>query len=341
MNIPYPETKFKRVNSLLYEGFAPKILSGAIEAGLFDALASGPLHVSELAENLNADESMTDALARVLVSLNYLQIDGEVLSLNKTAQEYFVSSAPAFQGHLVSMVANAGEVIDRLPELLKNGPNKHDDKMWADTELMKKMGQMTKGGQVQDALGFITSLPEFYDMKRMCDLAGNHGFYTMALLDASPQLTGTICDLPETAGLAKGIIEDMGYTGRIKTKGIDIEYDDIGENYDLVFCSHVLYRWGKQGGLVEIFRRINRSMNFGGVFVSNHMTMSEDGCAPLSETVLELITRLGGYPSHHLTERYLKEVLESAGFGDFCARPAEEASQYHALLLAGRKIKEV
>ena len=57
---------------------------------------------------------------------------------------------------------------------------------------------------------FITALPEFLTLKHMCDLGGNHGFYTMALLDKNAQLRGTVCDLLKVAELARGLIAEMG-----------------------------------------------------------------------------------------------------------------------------------
>ena len=60
----------------------------------------------------------------------------------------------------------------------------------------------------------------------MCDLGGNHGFYTMALLDRNSRLRGTICDLPEVVKLAKEVIPEMGYSDRIDTIGANLEAND-------------------------------------------------------------------------------------------------------------------
>ena len=77
-------------------------------------------------------------------------------------------------------------------------------------KFMKSMEQGVMVGSIQDATEFISALPEFPDLLRMCDLGGNHGFYTMALLNRNPQLRGMICDLPEVVKLAKEVISEMG-----------------------------------------------------------------------------------------------------------------------------------
>jgi len=147
-----------------------------------------------------------------------------------------------------------------------------------------------------------------------------------------------ILDLPEVAELAKELILEMGCAERIDTIGADIKTDvSIGEGYDLVFASHVIYEW--KGHLEDVLKRINKAMVPGGVFVSNHLSMDDDECGPMSGTMVELMTRLMGYPTHHLSEGELKKALEASGFGDFTVRPAEEARQYRCLILAARKLK--
>ena len=205
-------------------------------------------------------------------------------------------------------------------------------------KFMKSMGQGVMSGSIQDATEFISALPEFPDLLRMCDLDGNHGFYTMALIDRNTRLRGTICDLPEVVKLAKEVISEMGYSDRIDTIGCDLETDgSIGKGYDLVLVSHVIYSW--KGHLEDIFERINEAMVPGGVFVSNHFSMDDDGCGPVSGAMMELMTRLGGYPTHHLSEDELTNALTACGFGGFTVRPAEEGRQYRSLLLAARKLE--
>lgn len=338
MNIPQIRTSFRPVNDIVFEGYAPNVISTSIELGLFDVLAEGAMNAGSLAAKLGTVENLTEAFANALVALKLLQKNGADYSLAPLAADFLVKSSPAYQGGMIAMFSYYGQVMSKMPEILKNGPVKMSETdMWANIEAIKGMGQGTMGGSVQDVIEFITALPEFANLKRMCDLGGGHGFYTMALLDKNPQLRGTICDLPEVAELASDLIAEMGYAGRIDVIGADLETDaPIGEGYDLVFASHVLYMW--RGHLEYIFKRINKAMVPGGIFVSNHISMADDGCVPVSNTILELMTQLCGYPTHHLSEDELKKTLEASGFGDFTVKPAEEGRQYRSLILAAKKL---
>lgn len=336
MNIPELKAHFRPLNDILYEGYAATIISTAMELGLFDVLTAGAMTARRLALTLGTVETLTEALANVLVALKLLDKHGADYSLMPIAADFLVTSSPAYQGGMIAMTSHFGQVMSHMPQLLKKGAVKMSEtEMWANREVIKGLGQGTMGGSIQDVTEFIAALPEFANLKHICDLGGFHGFYTMALLDRNPQLRGTICELPEVAELAGDIITEMGYADRIDTTGADLETDDpIGGGYDLVFASHLLYMW--KGRLEVIFTKINEAMVPGGVFVSNHMAMTDDG--PVSGAIMELMTRLAGYPTHHLAEGELKRALEASGFGDFTVKPAEEGRQYRYLILAARKL---
>ena len=338
MNIPQLKANYRPLDEILYQGYAPNVISTAMELGLFDALAEEPMDAPTLSAKLGTVENLTEAFANVLVTLNLLEKNGADYSLTPISADFLVKSSPAYQGATIAMFSHYGQVMNQIPKILKNGPPKFDTDMWANIEAMKVGGQGTMGGSIQDVTEFITTLPEFPKLEIMCDLGGSHGFYTMALLDKNPQLRGTIIDLPKVAELAKELISEMGCAERIDTIGADIKTDvSIGEGYDLVFASHVIYEW--KGHLEDVLKRINKAMVPGGVFVSNHLSMDDDECGPMSGTMVELMTRLMGYPTHHLSEDELKSALESSGFGDFTVRPAEEGRQYQSLILAARKLR--
>lgn len=338
MKIPQLKANYRPLDEILYQGYAPNVISTAMELGLFDVLAEEPMDASTLSVKLGTVENLTEAFANVLVTLNLLEKNGADYSLTQISADFLVKSSPAYQGATIVMFSHYGQVMNQIPKILKNGPPKFDTDMWANIEAMKAGEQGTMGGSIQDVTEFITTLPKFPNLKNMCDLGGSHGFYTMALLDKNPQLRGTILDLPKVAEMAKELISEMGCAERIDTIGADLRTDvSIGEGYDLVFASHVIYEW--KGHLEDILKRINKAMVPGGVFVSNHLSMDDDECGPVSGTMVELMTRLMGYSTHHLSEDELKQALEASGFGDFTVRPAEEARQYRCLILAARKLK--
>ena len=338
MEIPEITANYKHIDDILYTGYGSVILDGAMEIGFFDALAAGPAGADVIADRLGTVESLTEALADALTALGLLRKGAAVYSLTDESREFLVASSRTYQRGAVKSNFAFGRYMTDMPKLIRAGEPGRDNAFYYSIDMMRSMAQGTLSGSLQDAVDFITALPEFLALKHVCDLAGNHGFYTMALLDQNPVLRGTICDQPDVAELAQDFIKEMGYEGRMDTIGIDLETEgSFGGGYDLVFTSHMLYSW--KGRLEEIFTRINQSLVPGGVFVSNHCTVIEGEELSVPSAMMELMTRLAGYPSHHFTEGELKDALSACGFSDFTVIYPEETRRGHNLLLAARKKK--
>ncbi|MFZ2071737.1 MAG: hypothetical protein WAV32_09140 [Halobacteriota archaeon] len=52
MNIPQIKSNFRPLDDILYKGYAPTVISTAMELGLFDALAKEPMNANTLSPNL-------------------------------------------------------------------------------------------------------------------------------------------------------------------------------------------------------------------------------------------------------------------------------------------------
>ena len=81
-------------------------------------------------------------------------------------------------------------------------------------------------------------------------------------------------------------------------------------------------------------------MKPGGIFVSNHIcdkAINKEGELTLS--LVELQTRILGYPTHKLPETTLKEALTEAGFGDFHTQYPDENYAFPTLLLSAKKVR--
>ncbi|WP_152541921.1 hypothetical protein [Saccharicrinis fermentans] len=76
----------------------------------------------------------------------------------------------------------------------------------------------------------------------------------------------------------------------------------------------------------------------GGIFVSNHVC--DKMLSQQEEMVLALVelqTRVLGYPSHNIPEEKLKKTLSEADFGEFITKQPDGSYAYPTLLLSVKK----
>jgi hypothetical protein len=333
---------FKPIYNRMVWANLPVILNEVLDAGFFEALAPGPRSAEELAREMGADTAMVMAVLEVLKAIQLVRFDRPRYSLTHNAKAFFLASSPKNQIREIRSFVRSEAPFAQLATRLKNGPPPYNVGMFASREAIRNAEQRTLGGQLQEVVRFISSIPGFQSFRTMCDFAGSAGYYSIGLLKKNTRLRSRVYDRPEVVALAKDMALGRKAADRLEFIGIDIDAgDDFGRSYDLFFVSHFLYHYGASGRLPQFFKRVNRAMNHAGVFVSNHTCSDVEQEDYITQAILELLARTQGYPTLNLEESRLKSALSQAGFGEFRVRPANNGTYLNNMLLSAKKIREV
>ncbi len=320
--------KFKPIYNQLTLGYLPAIVNGAQQAGIFEALEKESAHASTLAKKLDADPGILPAVLEVLASVGILACDRDCrYHLSRSARHFLLASAPAAQIREIQAFCMKPGPFDDLPGRLKNGAPQLDPAIFASKEALVDLEQRARGGQIQEVVDFICAFPRFASFKLMCDFAGSSGYYSRELLNKNPNLRSRIYDMPGVTALAEQTAGDRETGDRMEFVGVDMDTcPDLGQGYDLFFVSHFLYHWAAAGHLSRFFKKVNRAMRPGGVFVSNHLGNAAKGQDHTTQSIIELLARTQGYPTLTLDESTLKQALSLAGFSEFRVRPAKDGT---------------
>ena len=336
MKYPRPKASFNPVETLLMETVAAQALLDAVRMGLFDLMAQGPMRAETLARSLKVQPAPLEAMLDMLVARDILDANGQDYANTPMANDFLVSSSPLYQDKALELQLRFNSMIQSdIPALLRgeNTQRTHIDDEWSEPDTMAGTLQHAISGQLQDAVGFISQLPEFPSFRAMADIGGNHGQYSMELVDRNPDLTSTILDLPHVVEAARNRCAAKGYGERIQCRGFDLRKDGLDKDaYDLVFASHVLY--SNEKNLDEVLARVHASLKPGGCFASHHF-ITRDGRSERYCTAVEFVTRLSGYATHFLNKKKLESALTNSGFADFSH--TQTGSEQRSLLLVARK----
>lgn len=328
---------FEPVHSMVMRSISTKAVMAAVELKLFDAMET-PVSLAELADTLGLVADRLEPVLDILVSVGMVEHRDGRYENSGLASEYLVSSAPLYQGlsmqltmQFVATVEDsiaglvAGEEIDRT----------ETDNRWGVDDVMEGTAQDAVGSGLGPVVDVVAALPGFDGFRTMCDIGGNHGEYTMGVLDRNEEMRGTIFDLPHVAKQSRARCEKLGYGGRIGTEGLDFREGSLPESaFDLAMTSHVLY--GFKDDLNAALGRIAHGLKQGGWFVSHHYAGRRNGHDPLTTASLELLTRLCGYPSHFVEREDLVEALTRNGFADIRHHPVSENGL--GLITVARKV---
>jgi 2-polyprenyl-3-methyl-5-hydroxy-6-metoxy-1,4-benzoquinol methylase len=115
--------------------------------------------------------------------------------------------------------------------------------------------------------------------KRLLDVAGAHGWFSVALCRQHEGLEATVVDLPPSAAVGREIVAEAGMADRVRHIEGDAFEVDLGGPYDAALCFNLIHHLSPEDN-VGLFRRIHDALRPGGVFAVLDLFTSEKGKAP-------------------------------------------------------------
>jgi methyltransferase family protein len=333
---------FGEIQNLLFKSYLPNIINAAVEISVFETLMDSAMSFAELSKKTDTDIRITESLLEVLLSINFLQNQKGKYSLTAQSKEYLTQSSDINQLKVIKgFIVNEGPFC-KLTQALKGDIPKFEQNMWSTEESIKEIEQGSKAGSLQNVVNFVKEIPEFKIAKRMCDFAGNSGYYSFSFLNENENLFASVYDLKVVCEIARNIKKDEPDFNRISYHDFDLTKEEYwGSNYDFFFSSHYLYKYVEtEESLVGILKQINRSMKIGGLFVSNHMSGVFNAETETTISIIELMTRAMGFPGHCIPKEFFKQALSMAGFGKFHFKEPDFTLDYPTLLLTAIKTEE-
>ncbi|MFK4765242.1 methyltransferase dimerization domain-containing protein [Desulfobaculum sp. SPO524] len=334
MFVPEVTADFRPIERLIIQSQFSNLLTAALEMRVFDHL---PATADGVTAHLGCRADVCARFLDVLAAIGLLERRGDTYHNTPTAQEFLASTSPAYRGAELDLQQRHYETFSQsITERMMHPDHKERDRTdtgWASRDALESLGNYALCGMLQESTAFITALPGFSGFRTMCDVGGNHGYYSMALLDQNPGLTATVCDLPSVADTIRAFHAEKGYADRMTTRSMDLRTDDsLGADYDLVFASHVLY--GMHDAMDAILGKVTAALTPGGWFVACHCARPEDEAWHPAQAFTEFLTVLSGYPTHHLDREVMLGHLHAAGLTNLHAQVSPTTG---ILLLAGQK----
>lgn len=331
-----PQNDFTPIQTLMMHQQAFSALMESVRLGVFDTLAASPCTVEELAKKHGFLQDPAGALLEMFRAYGLVEKTADTYKATGTAAEFLCSESPFFQGRNLDLHSSfIRGISENFTAQMRGEENTREnvDAGWSLEEGMTGSYQDALTGTLQDTTAFINDLENFSDMRMMCDIGGNHGEYSMAILDCNPQLKGEIADLPHVAAAANARIAKRGYAERLRAFECVLGTDNLPEiRYDLILASHVLY--GFVDKLPEMCGMLYAAIKPGGWFVAQHLNPA--GNLPAEYTsVVDFITHICSYKTHFIAGRTLTDALGKAGFSNFKTAPAGQHKG--GLLVAAQK----
>jgi precorrin-6B methylase 2 len=289
-----------------------RALLTAIELDLFSAVGLGAT-AAEIAKRLRTDERGTEMLMNALVALGILRKKDNVFRNTALAAQYLTEGSPENLRLAMMHTAYLWHSWSTLTQCVRTGSSQERggerDQPWIEAFIA------AMDRNVMQRAPLVLNAIDISGVKRMLDVGGGSGGYSIAFAKASSKLHAEVLDLPAVLPLTEQYIEKSGLSERVKTRTGDLQHDEFGHDYDLIFVSAICHMLGRAENQ-DLFRRCFTALALGGRIVVQDFILESDKTAPRQAALFTLnwlvVTRNG---NNYSADEY-STWLGLAGFGD-------------------------
>jgi len=283
----------------------------ALELDVFTVLQDG-CDAAELAKRIGASPRGTEALLNALVSLGLLQKDTGIYR-NTPQAARFLAEGPGDSARRAQLhTANMWRRWSHLTESVITGfpaPSVRGDE-----SVGSFIAAMDHGARGR--VRAITQALQLNGTRRMLDLGGGSGVYSIACAKAVPELRSEIVDLPEVVEIAQKHIADAGLAERITVRPGDMLTVDLPpQRYDLVLLSSICHMFSPEENSV-LFARARAALAPKGRIAIADFIVNADKASPRSATLFALNMLVATHGGSTYSEAEYEAWLKAAGFSE-------------------------
>ena len=223
---------------------AAKHLFAASQLGLFEALAESPATLEALAARTGLTPRAARISADAMVALGLLERHGDLYRNGDTAGAFLAGRTPAdLRPFLRFWDQISYPTWSTLADALAKGPSKQI------FDLDPKLQEVASAGIEAILMGPANALAAGYDFprhRRLLDVGGGTGSWSIAAARRHPGLGATVFELPIVAEVAKKRITEAGLADRIDVKAGDILKDALPVDHDAILLANLIHYWSPQ-----------------------------------------------------------------------------------------------
>ena len=307
-----------------------KVLHVANRLDVFNRLAGRTATAEELARDIGADPRGLDILLIAVTSLGLLErvngkqrssvtLDGKQRSSvtregryrnSPLADTFLVKTSPRYQGGIVSMFEDWYPTWGKLFDAVVTGKppvqKPHDQ---GDEATRTYIYGMHYRGLAQAQL-LARKIP-LKGRKRLVDIAGGPGTFSIMLCKANKGLSATVIDRPQTLRVTREIIASYGINDRVATKEGDYLADTFGAGYDAGLLSS-MFNQESPTVVKDILRKTHDALAPGGLVIVQEQLLNDEKSGPALAAMIgvnQLLHTPGGaaYSGREMGD-WMKEV---------------------------------
>ena len=297
------------LDNLIRAYWPSRVMLTALELDLFTAVGDGA-SAEVVAGRLKTSPRATEMLLNAVASLQLLKkTDGSFQNTTASARFFTQTSKDNARGGLLHM-ANIWHNWSNLTDCVRQGTSARAAKPAGDwtRNFIAAMDRIAneRARHLLKALGSE-------GIRRILDLGGGSGAYSIAFARAIPGAQAEILDIQEVVPLTQDYVRKAGLADRIKVRAGDMLSDDFGRDHDLVLLNAICHMFSEKQNR-GLFRRAYQALGTNGRLVVQDFILERDKTSPQFAALFALNMLVGTEAGSSYSEPEYADWLRAAGF---------------------------
>ncbi len=311
--------------------------SAVLHAGnrldIFNLLDGQAKDLDTLTRETGADRRCLGALLSALVSMDFLDRDGDVFRNNDFGQTFLVQSSKFYQGGIVYMFENWYEAWGGLYNTVMTGkPSALMHQEYTDQETRNYMMGMHNRALSQSDV--LTSMIDLTGKKQLMDVGCGPATFAVKFCERYEGLNAIAMDREQNLKIAQEIVDQYKMNDRVELRPGDYNTDSLGSGNDAMLLSSMTNQESPQN-IKALLKKCYDSMNHDGVIMIQEQLLHADKKGPELAALIgvnQVINTVGG-SSYSTAE--MEKILAEVGFVDIKSEQMAPPSPF--IMVSGYK----
>ncbi|HEV2170100.1 MAG TPA: class I SAM-dependent methyltransferase [Candidatus Binatus sp.] len=316
--MPNPQPVIDLANAF----FDSCVLFVASDLGVFKRLAEQDgLDVATLARDLNCSERGLGLLLDACVAEGLLTKNGATYSNAPAARVFLVPGSPADLSGAIRYNRDIYAAWGKLADLVKAGkPVERPQIHLGEDEQRTRTFVMSMHGRAMGIGRSVVPLLDLRGRRRLLDVGGGPGTFSVLIAQAFPEIECTVLDLPAVVKVAAELIAQQGASEHVRVMAGDYHTSEFPGELDAVNFFGMLHQ-ESQDDIRKLAQKAFNALKPGGVVHVMDMMTDATHTSPKFSALFAVTMALTTDNGWVFSSDELKGWLEEAGFVDFEVQP--------------------
>lgn len=289
-----------------------RVILTAAELNFFTRLDEKPCSARELALEKGLDARATTRVLDCLVTFGLLEKQDGIYKPTENGA-FYSSLHPQTVLPMLLHMNRLWDTWSNLTEVVKEGvhPELAPGMLRDDDSWKSFIGAMhVVGRELAQKIAGDFDLSRF---KRLLDIGGASGSYTIAFLRRNTVMTAVLFDLGNVIPMARERLLKEGIENRVDLVAGDFYEDELPKGCDLALLSAIIHQNSPERNL-DLYTKIFRALEPGGTLLIRDHIMDESRTKPPAGAMFAINMLVNTRGGDTYTFKEVKEGLERAGF---------------------------